>query len=145
MLCPHELAQIEPRRLQHGAAIPVRPDSVAALLDYLDGFDASRFYVHFAEIDGTHRFSNLDYEDTVVTGSGPHLIIQSGGKMWCGYDDFISKLRDLAPFVENATIFIADDNDFVDHLEFADGRLKYERVHSGSWFALEDYFELHGI
>jgi len=41
--------------------------------------------------------------------------------------------------LENARIYVAEEEDFVDRLVVFDGRLERTRVHSGSWCSLDDW------
>jgi hypothetical protein len=78
------------------------------------------------------KFPNLD-GDTTDLGmlEGEYLIIQSGGKMWCGYGAFIEHIRQLAPYLSDALFYINDEVGycgFLDEFRIRGGRLEYRRV-----------------
>lgn len=139
-----EIIQVEPRQC-HGVVVPVRQESarhVQVLVDELEG----HFYTHFTEAHGVVRFPNLDNADTLVTDiQGPHLIIQSGGKMWCGYEHFIQHLRELAPHLGDALFYVGDEEDYIDKFRLSAGSLQHQRVHEGYWWDLPAYLREKGL
>jgi hypothetical protein len=134
-----EVRQTKPFRVEHGAAIPIRDGQIDAVRDQI-GQNVT-FYMIPTSSDGYFSFPDLDYEDTTVDRKGDLLCIQSGGKMWCGYEEFVGKVRRIAQFLEYATFYIADEEDCVDRFVVRNGGLDYQRVHQGSWFPLDAYPE----
>ena len=133
----HEVRQLEPFLVQWGAAIPIK----AGFFDNLQGkmAELQRHYMFVERSDGAFQIVNLDYDSAHIERTGEFLCIQSGGKMWCGYRAFIDLLTSLAPQLENATLYIADEQDFVDRIVINAGSLKCERVHFGFGYPLDDW------
>ena len=121
----------------YGAAISVRDGHMDALLELHD--ELYEFRMIPIRSHGAESFPNLDYEDRELPVPGDYLCIQSGAKMWCGYDRFCTEVATIAEHLEDATFYIADEEDFVDRFRIVDGGLQYERCHSGYWYGLEDY------
>jgi hypothetical protein len=133
-----EIRQTEPRWCL-GAVIRVRAgyaDELRALLEPLAG----RYYTYYNASDKPVAFPNLDGPDVHLgVLVGDHVVIQSGGKMWCGYQDFIEHVRRLAPSLEDALFYVGDDEDYIDEFRIRSGVLEYERVHQGGWLPVEDF------
>ncbi len=71
--------------------------------------------------------------------SSPAFIVQSGGKMWCGYPEFTEHIREVAPLLADATFLVGDEEDYIDEFRIASGALTVTRVHSGCWRDVEDF------
>jgi len=132
------ILQIEPRHCR-GAVIRVQPgyaEQVRTLLEPLAG----EYYTYFRPAGSSVSFPNLDGPD-VDLGilHRDHVVIQSGGKMWCGYDKFVDHIRGLASCLEDALVFVGDEEDYIDEFRIRDGQLHYRRVHQGGWRPVEDF------
>jgi hypothetical protein len=127
-----ELRQLTPRK-GLGVVIPVRPGHSADLDRVLgDPTERHRFYISLSPIGKPIDFPNLDGPD-VHLGPQPFecVVIQSGGKMWCGYEAFVGRVRELAPLLEDALFYVGDEEDYIDEFRLSGGVLEYRRVHSG--------------
>jgi hypothetical protein len=133
-----EIRQVEPRRCL-GAVVRVRPgsaDKVRVLLETLAG----HYYTYFKPAGEPVAFPNLDGPDADLgVLAGDHVAIQSGGKMWCGYEEFVAHLGELAAYLEDALFYVGDEEDYIDEFRIRAGRLEYRRVHQGGWWAVEDF------
>ncbi len=138
-----EIRQVEPRQCL-GVVIRVLPeavDQVRAILEPLEG----RYYIYSRPAGEPVVFSNLDGPDVNLgVLPGDHVVIQSGGKMWCGYEQFVQFVAQLAPLLEDALFYVGDEEDYIDEFRIRDGRLDYQRVHEGGWWDVEDYLRTTG-
>ena len=110
-----EIRQVSPRE-GLGVVLPVRAGRAAEVIRLLgDADERFRFYIHFYPAGAKIEFNNLDGADVAV-GAQPsdHIIIQSGGKMWCGYDTFVERVRALAPHLEDGLFYVGDEEDYID-------------------------------
>jgi hypothetical protein len=106
----------------------------------LSRFDELRDYRLIPERStGILEFPNLDHADVRLERTGEFLCVQSGAKMWCGYENFVAKVAELSPCLEDALFYVADEEDYVDRFSIQDGRLNYSRVHAGHWWPLNDF------
>lgn len=134
-----EIRQVQPL-FQIGVAIPVRVGFEANLQVVLNKYKCGHFYSYFASAGEDCTIRNMDLDDTWVGISRrARFIVQSGGKMWCGYQAFCEHIAEVAPFIEDALFFIGDEEDYIDRFELANRTLQYSRVHSGGWRSVEDY------
>jgi hypothetical protein len=135
-----EIRQVSPRE-GLGAAIRVRPsqsDEVRKLLD--DATERGTFYTHLSPAGERIEFPNLDGPDVSLDPQPcDHIVIQSGGKMWCGYEAFVGHVSSLAPYLEDALFFVGDEEDYIDEFRLAGGELHYRRVHQGGWLPVSEY------
>jgi hypothetical protein len=127
------------------------------------------YYMSLQRSDGSLAFPNLDADEARIDRPGEFLCIQSGAKMRCpsfpppppprtplerlfqgflrhvhqrmngGYKGFVNLLESLAPHLEDALLYVADEEDFVDRLAFSRGRLERTCVHSGYWCSLDNW------
>lgn len=137
------IQQTEPFRCR-GAVLRVRPGAGPVVETWLDAHD--RFYTHFYAAGEEVSLPNLDGDRTSLGGlPGEHVVVQSGGKMWCGYDAFVDNLRHLAPHLEDARFLVADERTRIDEVRVHAGRLLVERVYDGGWCRLDDFLAREGI
>lgn len=133
--------QTEPFRCR-GAALRVRPGAGPVVDAWLDAHD--RFYTHFCAAGEEVAFPNLDAEPTSLGRlPGEYVVVQSGGKMWCGYDAFVDNLRHLAPHLEDARFFVGDEQTRIDEVRVHASRLLVRCVYEGSWCPLDDFLRDH--
>ena len=134
------IRQVTPRE-GLGVTIAVRAGFAGQVVRLLgDRDEESRFYTYFYRAGDPIEFPNLDGPGVALgVKARDHVGIQSGGKMWCGYEAFVDKVRALAPYLEDARFFVGDEENYIDEFRFADGVLHYCRVHEGGWVPLE-YF-----
>ncbi|HLK59628.1 MAG TPA: hypothetical protein VKU00_23915 [Chthonomonadaceae bacterium] len=142
----HEIQQVSPRE-GFGAVIRVRPShahEVRRLLD--EARDRGTFYTLFRPAGEPIDFPNLDGPYVIL---GPqqsdHVIIQSGGKMWCGYEAFVDHVRMLAPHLEDTLFFVGDEEYYIDEFRLSGGQLHYHRVHQGYGWPVADYLRHRGV
>jgi hypothetical protein len=140
-----EIRQVSPRE-GLGVVIPIRPGhgaDVSALLG--DQEKWCRFYTYFFPANEPIKFTNLDGPNVngpdVALDSQPrdHVVIQSGGKMWCGYEAFVDHIRALAPHLEDGLFFVGDEVDSIDEFRLCGGKLLYRRVHEGGWQPVNEF------
>jgi len=74
---------------------------------------------------------------------GDYLIIQSDGKMWCGYENFIEYLRELSAFLSDVKFYIGDEEGYIDEFIIQTGVLYYKLLRS-DWQmkSLEEFLAL---
>lgn len=124
-----------------GVVIRVRTNhlvEVARLLD--EAGEIGTFYTYLITAGEPINIPNLDGPTiTVDPQAYEQLVIQSGGKMWCGYSRFVEHIRGLAPHLEDARFFVGDEEDYIDEFRIVSGELEYQRVNQGGWYPLDDY------
>lgn len=136
----HEIVQVEPRRC-NGVALRVVPGHGRTVRELLESA-GGEFYTGFVAVGEPLEFPNLLGPPTSLgVLDGDHVTVQSGGKMWCGYDAFVDHVRKLSPYLEDALFYVADEEDFIDEFRFRAGELQYRRVHQGGWWPLDDFLQ----
>lgn len=141
-----EIRQMSPRE-GLGVVIPVRPGDAGEVTRLLgDQDEQCRFYTYFRPAGEPIEFPNLDGPD-VALGPQPrnHIVIQSGGKMWCGYEEFAHRVRALAPYLEDALFFVGDEEEYIDEFCLSGGELRYRRVHEGCWRPVDEFIRSLGL
>jgi hypothetical protein len=135
-----EIRQVSPRE-GLGVVIAVRVGRRDEVLRVLGDTSVRHFYTFFYPAGARIAFPNLDGPDV---DQDPQdfdvVIIQSGGKMWCGYEAFVQNLCELAPFLEDAKFFVADEDWLVDEADLRDGVLHFRRVGDG-YFDVTSFLE----
>lgn len=135
-----EIRQVSPRK-GLGVVIRVRPghsDEVTQLLG--DNNEKCRFYTHFHPAGEPIEFPNMDGPNVALgPQSQDHVVIQSGGKMWCGYEAFVTHVRALAPHLEDALFFVGDEEEYIDEFRLSGEELCYRRVHEGGWRPVDEF------
>jgi hypothetical protein len=138
-----EIRQVEPRQ-GLGVVIRIRPDCVAVVRASIP-FGSDLCYVSFHPEGVPIAFPNLDGPEVDLgVLPGNHIVILSGGKMWCGYEQFVQLVHQLAPCLEDALFYVGDEVDYIDEFRICAGRLEYQRVHEGWWWSVEDYLQTTG-
>lgn len=100
-----EIRQIAPTQ-NLGVAIPICDQCVQSIADILAQHETHHFYTHIAPPGDATSFPNMDGDDTRLAASTTaRLIIQSGGKMWCGYDAFCGHIADISQHLHDAHFF----------------------------------------
>ena len=137
-----EIIQREPSE-NRGVILRVLPGQSHSVRELLHGLDdPPGFYTHFISAGDALTFPNLDGPDTVAgKAEVDTLVIQSGGKMWCGYERFIELVRRVAASVEDALFYVGDEEDYIDEFRIRSRCLHYARVHQGCWRSLDDFFK----
>ncbi|MBN7135164.1 hypothetical protein A7A76_10395 [Lysobacter enzymogenes] len=126
-----EIRQVSPRD-GLGVVIAVREGRRDEVLRVLGDTSVRHFYTFFCPAGVRIAFPNLDGPDVDQDPQDCDVVvIQSGGKMWCGYEAFVQSLRELAPFLEDAKFFVADEDWLVDEADLRDGVLHFRRVGEG--------------
>jgi hypothetical protein len=104
------------------------------------------FYCILFEAGEAIQFPNLDGPDTSLSPiPSVCLAIQSGGKMWCGYEAFVEFLSSLAPHLEDARFFIGDELDYIDEFRITEGKLECNRIHKGGFRSLNELIDELGV
>lgn len=138
-----EIRQVEPRE-RLGVAIGVRDGCEVEVERILAGYKSGHFYTYLAAADEERTIHNMDVGDC---GLGrlrrPTFIIQSGGKMWCGYDAFREHIATVSRYLTDALFLVGDEYDYIDEFRIADRTLQYRRVHSGYGMSLDEYLRQH--
>ena len=133
-----EIRQVSPARL--GVAIPIRDGCANAISKILSQHRQAHFYTYIAEPNTDTIFPNMDGDHTAVGVSKvARFIIQSGGKMWCGYDAFCNHLSDVAQYLNDAHFFVGDEEEYIDEFRITSGTLILDRVHNGGWRPVDEY------
>jgi len=97
--------------------------------------EQGRFYTYIHPAGKPIQFFNLFGPDVSLPPEEcDNVIIQSGGKMWCGYGAFVDRVETLAPHLEDAHFFIGDEQYYIDELRIMDGELHYQCVHEPELF-----------
>jgi hypothetical protein len=121
----------------------VRPEAAAAARELVEpaGGKFYSYVVLAGEPDSLHNMDGPVGQDDEALPPADVLrvAIQSGGKMWCGYDHFVEHVRALSPLVEDAAFYVGDEEDYIDEFLIRSGALNYRRVHQGYWWDVEDY------
>lgn len=135
-----EIRQVSPRE-GRGVVIPVQVGHSGEVRRLLGDVDQQcRFYTYFRPAGEPIEFPNMDGPAVVLgSQSRDHVVIQSGGKMRCGYEAFVDHVRALATHLDDATFFIGDEEDYIDEFRLSGGRLYYCRVHEGGWLPVDEY------
>ncbi|MGY8770568.1 MAG: hypothetical protein ACKVH8_19310 [Pirellulales bacterium] len=134
-----EIRQLTPT-YRLGVAIPVRVNSLEIVADILSQYKQGHFYTYVVPADTECSIWNMDGDDIHMGASSrAYFIIQSGGKMWCGYDEFCNHINSVAKYIEDARFFVGDAEDYIDEFAISNGRLIYERFHSGFWIPVDEY------
>ena len=141
-----EIRQVSPRD-GLGVVVPVRLGQVGEVIRLLGDLDEQgRFYTYFAPAGEEISFPNLDGpEVTIRPRPRDQIVIQSGGKMWCGYEAFVGRLRKLAPLLEDALFFVGDEEEYIDEFRLSGGELHYRRVHEGGWLSVAEFIKSLGV
>ncbi|MGL6074619.1 MAG: hypothetical protein ACRC8S_10705 [Fimbriiglobus sp.] len=142
----HEFRQLTPRK-GLGVVIPIRlghtPDVDRILGEPTERY---RFYISIVPAGETIEVDNLDWGMRRLDAQPYDCVtIQSGGKMWCGYDVFIQRIRDLAPFLDDALFYVGDELDFIDEFRLIDGALHRQRLHRGYYLDVRKFLRSRGI
>jgi hypothetical protein len=142
----HEIRQVSPRE-GLGVTIAIRPTCTPEVSRLLgDDDERCRFYTYVFPAGEPIKLPNLDGPDMVL---GPqfrdHVVIQSGGKMWCGYEAFIERVRALAPHLEDVLFFVGDEEGYIDEFRLSGGVLHYRRVYQGEWRPLDEFIRSRGV
>lgn len=125
-----------------GVAIPIRREFADAVSEILAQHDKGHFYTYLAAAFEDLVISNLDFGETRLDPSNtPRFIIQSGGKMWCGYTEFCDHIARVAKYSYDALFFVGDEEGVIDQFEIKDRTLTITRVHSGFYWLIEDFIE----
>ena len=141
-----EIRQVSPRE-GLGVIIRVRPHHASEVTRLLgDNDEQCRFYIYFRPAGESIGFPNLDGPDVALGPQpGDHVVIQSGGKMWCGYEAFVGRVRSLAPHLEEALFFVGDEEQYIDEFRLSGGGLRYRRVHEGGWRPVDEFIRSLGL
>jgi hypothetical protein len=141
-----EIRQVSPRH-GLGVVIPVVTRRIVEVKQLLgDDAEQCRFYTYFCPAGEPIHIANLDGPDIQLPAQArDHITIQSGGKMWCGYEEFVARVRSLAPHLGNTLFFVGDELDYIDEFRLSDGQLLYRRVVQGYWWPVDDYIRSRGL
>ena len=124
-----EIRQIAPTH-RLGVAVRVLDDCDSIVSALVNEHTQGHFYTYIAPVDDDRRIYNLDGDETVLgILRHPTFIIQSGGKMWCGYDAFRDHIATVAEYLTDATFLVGDENDYIDAYRICNRSLDYQRVH----------------
>lgn len=136
-----EIRQTSPRN-GFGVTLCVRVGRGAEAKHLIDDQNLiARFYSYFCPAGEPIEIPNMDSACNIRQDASDrdYIAIQSGGKMWCGYEKFVAHVRLLAPALEDAQFFVADEEDYIDEFLIVDGELRYKRVQQGFCPDLEEY------
>ena len=137
-----EIQQVLPRK-GLGVIILVREGRGAALVRRVmkKRMRGDR-YTYFLPSGEPFELPNLDGPDVSIAPLPyDRVVIQSGGKMWCGYENFVDWIRALAPYLSDALFYVGDEVAYVDEFRLSGGELHYRRVHEGGWTPVDTFLE----
>jgi len=137
-----EIRQLWPRE-GLGVVIPVRSGCANEVIQRLGTFEEQcRFYTYFSSKGTPVEFPNMDGPNvSLAPQPHDHVVIQSGGKMWCGYNAWVERLGALAEYLEDSLFFVGDEEFYIDEFQLSNGKLHYCRVHEGGWRPLSEFIE----
>ena len=138
----HQIIQTEPFKTDFGAAIKIQSGKCSKVHAIYRSLENKCYtYIQSLESNEVFEIGNLDGPDEKITGSGDYLVIQSGGKMWCGYENFISAIENYSQFLEEAIFYVGDEYaGFVDEFVINGERLEYMRLDEG-YVNLDEYLK----
>jgi|GEM_PF-3462040 hypothetical protein len=138
-----EIRQISPTH-RLGVAIRILDDCESIVSTFVNEREPGHFYTYIARANEGGRIYNMD-GDGIDLGilRHPTFIIQSGGKMWCGYDAFHDHIATVAEYLADAAFLVGDENDYIDEYRITNRSLYYQRVHSGYWMPIDAYIRIH--
>ena len=124
----------------YGVIINIRENKAQEVLKIFKEQEHIAYYTYYVPVNKGYSIENLDYGSLCLKESEKHrIVIQSGGKMWCGYKIFCNHLKRLAKYLENVEFLIGDEIDYIDKFSIKNGILKIERVHSGYWLPIDSF------
>lgn len=133
-----EIRQISPR-FGIAALISIR-EAHAPQVRAILGHDAAHFYMRLLPANRSAILYNLDLEPVTLNAQPLETLhIQSGGKMWCGYERFQEIVGELAPHLHDATFFVGDEISRIDRFDIVMGELSVTCVHDEYWIDLEEF------
>ena len=134
-----EIRQVSPT-VHLGVAIQIREGATESVIGILAKHATGHFYTYVATANDDCSIPNMDDNETRIGSSrAARFIIQSGGKMWCGYEAFCDHIADVAEYLHDAQFFVGDEEDYIDEFQIANGKLILSRVHSGGWRSVHEY------
>ena len=123
-----------------GVAIPIREGFADTVAKMVGQHKQGHFYTYIAPADVEYSIPNMyDNATRIGRSRSPRFIIKSGGKMWCGYENFCDHLAAVAPYLEDALFYVGDDYGDIDEFSIRNRQLNRVRVQSGGWRTVEDY------
>ena len=138
-----EIRQVYPVA-QLGVAIPIRDGFTDTIANILAQNEKGHFYTYLALPDEDYTIPNMDFGDTAIGRSrASRFIIQSGGKMWCGYEAFGAHIANVSKYLEDVLFLVGDEEDYIDQFSISDGECDFKRVHAGHWRPVEEYIREH--
>lgn len=136
-----EIRQL-PLTENYGVVLNIRPNKEKNVIKLLKEKENITFYTYYIPPYEEGLIYNLDSDDLSLDKSEIHrLVIQSGGKMWCGYNNFCIHIRKLARYLENSEFLIGDEINYIDQFSIRNGELIIERVHSGYWISIDTFIK----
>jgi hypothetical protein len=134
----HSIVQVRPAQSRRGAAILVRPDRRTALRELHEAVGGKEFYTYLHTVPISFAISGVNGLDGEFRDELLYLVIQSGGKMWCGYEDFAATIARFAPALDDAMFLVGDEDvGFVDEYTIVDGSLQRRRIAEKDWHPIE--------
>ncbi len=138
-----EVKQVRPI-CRSGFAVPVSDKAATSIREFLAGYAVGHFYTYLLERSANGIVPSLDGSPTELgILHEPHFVIQSGGKMRCGYANFKNHIAILSPYLPDSMFLVGDEEQYIDQYEIVNGALHYKRVHYGGWWDLSDYVSKH--
>jgi hypothetical protein len=137
----HHIQQIAPNRTRGGVAILVRRPFMGVVRQKHESLEEKCYtFLHLLEV--SFQIHSVNFPDESFRDQLLYFCIQSGGKMWCGYDNFIAVVRDFAPYLEDALFYVNDEIGycgFVDEFLLENGSLYHRRVAESGYGSIDDY------
>ena len=134
-----EIRQLSPRN-GLGVVVDIKPNCDNKVAHILGQHDRGYFYTYLVAENAEFSIPNMDGPDMHLSKStSARLAIQSGGKMWCGYDKFCDHLEFLSKCLNETRFLVADEENYIDEFSIGDGTLVRTRVHSGHGLSIDTY------
>ncbi len=138
-----EIKQVRPIR-RSGFAVPVSDNAATSIRKILAAHAVGHFYTYLLERNENGIIPSLDGSPTELgILDAPNLVIQSGGKMRCGYENFKNHIATLSAHLPDSMFLLGDEEQYIDQYEIVNGALHYGRVHDSGWCDLTDYVAKH--
>lgn len=139
----HEIRQLTPV-LRDGVAIHILDGYESSVLAIVNEYRPYHFYTYVAPAGEEHCIINMDATKADLGQlRHPAFIIQSGGKMWCGYKAFRRHIESVASYLSDAAFLVGDEYGYIDEYRILDRKLEYRSTYWDDDYVISDYIREH--